>query len=217
MSIAEPDTRQFLSFKTNLEYARNLITAGNSLRGLQPGALDINDLYRAAWVQGVSAIDHWLHEELFRRVAEISANSTGGALPAQLRRFELPLSVIEDVRVGQQELADVVVAHVRAKWAYAPLHNPKRITEAYRLITDEDLWASAATKINAWHHHRTHYSAQSLKQQFSAIIQRRNLIAHYADLEDGHLKRRRPITDAEASDALNWIERIALAIAAVLG
>lgn len=58
MSIAQPDTRQFLSFTTNLAYARDLITAGNSLQGLQPGALDINDLYRAAWVQGVSAMDH---------------------------------------------------------------------------------------------------------------------------------------------------------------
>ncbi|MFE5663310.1 hypothetical protein ACFQ7W_05130 [Streptomyces niveus] len=217
MSIAQPDSRQFLSFTTNLAYARNLITAGNSLQGLQPGALDINDLYRAAWVQGVSAMDHWLHEELFRRVAEIAADSGSSELPAQLSRFELPLSVIEDVRTGDQDLGNIVVAAVRAKWAFAPLHNPKKITEAYRLVTDEDLWSKGAEQINEWHRHRTNYSAQSLKQQFSAIIQRRNLIAHYADLEDGDLKRRRPITEAETSDALNWLERVALAFAAVLG
>ncbi|MFE3737900.1 hypothetical protein [Streptomyces sp. NPDC059134] len=217
MSIAQPDTRQFRSFKTNLEYARSLIVAGNSLRGLQPGALDIGDLYRAAWVQGVSAMDHWLHEELFRRLAEIVANSTGDELPATLRRIEFPLSAVEDVRTGQANLPELVLAHVRAKWAYQPLHNTKKIAEAYRLVSDEDLWSEAAKKINAWHHHRTHYSAQSLKQQYSAIINRRNLIAHTADLEDGDLKRRRPISEAEATDALDWLERVALSFAAVLG
>jgi hypothetical protein len=46
---------------------------------------------------------------------------------------------------------------------------------------------------------------------------RRTRIAHDADLLDGDLKRRRPITDADVTDAVDWIERIALAIAMVLG
>ncbi|WP_327383253.1 MULTISPECIES: hypothetical protein [unclassified Streptomyces] len=49
------------------------------------------------------------------------------------------------------------------------------------------------------------------------ITDRRNKIAHDADLLDGDLKRRRPISDADVTDAIDWIERIALAIAKVLG
>jgi len=48
------------------------------------------------------------------------------------------------------------------------------------------------------------------------ITQRRNKIAHDADLIDGDLKQRRPINEADVNDAIDWIERIALAIAHVL-
>ena len=58
---------------------------------------------------------------------------------------------------------------------------------------------------------------QALKKRYMAITDRRNKIAHEADLADGRLHQRRSITDAEANDAIDWIERIALAIARVLG
>ncbi|MGW7364055.1 hypothetical protein ACWGI8_11645 [Streptomyces sp. NPDC054841] len=63
-------------------------------------------------------------------------------------------------------------------------------------------------------------NAQTLKQQYNSITDRRNRIAHDADLLDSDLKRRRPISDADVTDAIDWIERIeriALAIAKVLG
>ncbi|MEV3856300.1 hypothetical protein AB0J38_18490 [Streptomyces sp. NPDC050095] len=48
------------------------------------------------------------------------------------------------------------------------------------------------------------------------IANRRNKIAHEAGPEDGDLKQRRAIIDADVTDAIDWIERIALAIAKVL-
>ncbi|MGW7516970.1 hypothetical protein ACWGJ2_15400 [Streptomyces sp. NPDC054796] len=215
MPIAPPQTRQFQSFQTNLEYARKLIAAGESLQGLQPGALDITDLYRAAWVQAVSATDHWLHEELFRRVEELAADPEAD-LPAQLRRFELPLSVIEAVRREERTMADAVLHHVRAKWAFASLHNPRKIAEAYKLVSDIDLWQKVAVRMNGWNQNRTNFSSQTVRKRFSAVIERRNKIAHHADLEDGDLKQRRPITAADANEAVNWLERVVLAVAKVL-
>lgn len=215
MSIAVPQTRQFTAFTANISYARDLINAGQSLAGLQPGALDIGDLYRAAWVQAVSALDHWLHEELYVRVAALAAN-TGPGMPAQLKRFELPLSVIEEVRLGNLPIADAVVEHVKAKWYFAALQNPRKIAEALRLVTDEDVWGKTAAKLNEWNHGATNLDAARLKSRLSAIVERRNQIAHAADLEDGHLKRRHPIDGATTTDAVDWIERIAIAIATIL-
>ncbi|KAF4410971.1 hypothetical protein [Streptomyces lycii] len=216
MTIPRPETQQFQSFTTNLDYARKMINAGQSLHGLRPEALDVGDLYRAAWVQAVSAVDHWLHEELYRRVGEI-AEDAGAEKPAALENFELPLAYIEQVRRGEAELADKVVEHVKAKWAYIPMHNPSKIVEAYKLVPNgADLWGRAAQQINEWHRGRVSYNGRSLRAKFSEIVERRNKIAHYADLEDGDLGRRRPVTAADASDAVDWIERIALAIAKVL-
>jgi len=216
MPAAHPQTREFRAFLTNLEYARKMIVAGQSLAAFQSPVIDIADFYRAAWVQAVSAIDHWFHEELYRRVAELTAQNSPG-MPYQLTRFELPLAKVEEVRQGTTTLADAVSEHVKNKWGNAALQNPRKISEALKLVSEEDIWAKAAVHLNQWNHGRTSFTAQTLKQQYISITDRRNRIAHDADLVDGDLKQRRAITDADVSDAIDWIERIALAIATVLG
>ena len=215
MPIAPPQTRQFKSFEANIEYARQLIRAGESLQGLQPGALDITDLYRAAWVQAVGAADHWLHEELFRRVTELAADP-GAELPAKLQKFQLPLSVIEAVRREEQTMSEAVLHHVKTKWGHESFHSPRKIAEAYGLVTDIDLWDKVARRLNDWNQHRTTRSSQSVRKRFSNVIDRRNKIAHHADLEDGDLKQRRPLTAGEVNDAVDWLERVVLATAKVL-
>lgn len=215
-AAAHPQTREFRAFLTNLEYARKMVVAGRSLAAFQSPVIDIGDFYRAAWVQAVSAIDHWFHEELYRRVAELAAEDSP-RMPHQLTRFELPLVKVEEVRRGTTTLADAVSEHVKAKWGNAALQNPRKISEALKLVTEEDVWGKAAVQLNQWNHERTAYNAQSLKQQYISITDRRNRIAHDADLLDGDLKRRREISDADVTDAIDWVERIALAIATVLG
>jgi len=193
-----------------------MINTGRNLANFQSPIIDIGDFYRAAWVQAVSAIDHWFHEELYRRVAELTAGDSP-SMPYQLTKFELPLAKVEEVRRGDITLADAVSEHVKAKWGNAALQNPRKISEALRLVTEENIWDKAAVQINEWNRGRTSMTGQTLKQQYISITDRRNRIAHDADLEDGHLKQRRAISDADATDAVDWIERIALAIAKVLG
>ncbi|MBM0231451.1 hypothetical protein JNW91_05990 [Micromonospora sp. STR1_7] len=200
----------------NIEYARKMVIAGRSLAAFQSPILDVGDFYRAAWVQAVSAIDHWFHEELYRRVADLAGQNSPN-MPYQLTRFELPLEKVEEIRQGTTTLAGAVSDHVRAKWANASLQNPRKISEALKLVTEENIWAKAAAQINEWNHGRTAMTEQTLKKQYTAITERRNKIAHEADLLDGDLKQRRGITDADATDAIDWVERIALAIARILG
>lgn len=54
--------------------------------GISPKS--VQRFYRAAWAQAVSAIDHWFHEELYRRVAELAGKDSPG-MPYQLTSFEL--------------------------------------------------------------------------------------------------------------------------------
>jgi hypothetical protein len=138
-------------------------------------------------------------------------------MPHQLTRFELPLAKVEEIRRGTTTLADAVSEHVKIKWSNAALQNPRKISEALRLVTEEDVWGKAAVQLNEWHHGRTSMTGQDLKSRYGLITDRRNKIAHEADLLDGDLEHRRPISDAEVTDAIDWIERIALAIAMVLG
>ena len=60
-------TAAFGELCDNLDYARNLVRGGRYLERLKVGAFDVADLYRAAWAQAVSALDHWIHRELYDR------------------------------------------------------------------------------------------------------------------------------------------------------
>ncbi|MGB3442234.1 MAG: hypothetical protein WBA97_26100 [Actinophytocola sp.] len=63
----ESSTTAFQDLSGNLEYARYLVRGGRHLDRLQVRTFDVADLYRAAWVQAVSALDHWVHRELYDR------------------------------------------------------------------------------------------------------------------------------------------------------
>ena len=201
---------------TNLSYARRMVKTGGMLTPFRSPTIDIDDFYRAAWVQAVAAIDHWLHEEVLRRVAELTVED-GPDMPPQLRRYELPLHRVEAVRRGEVTLSDAVVEHLREKLAVQALQHPGKISEVLRLVTEKKVWCEAAGCINQhFFQGRTTFNEKKLRSRYLEITQRRNRIAHDADLVDGDLKQRRAIDEAEVTDAIDWIERIALAIAHVL-
>ncbi|MFX0581339.1 hypothetical protein [Nocardia nepalensis] len=215
MSIPRPKTRLFDAFTTNINYARGLVKAGQSLADLEVTSFDTGDLYRAAWVQAVSALDHWLHEEIFARVAEL-ADNTGPGMPTALRNVQLPLSVVEQVRLDNLRLRDAVVDQVKGKWATQSLQNPKEISSALKLVCDDDVWSLVARQMNSWNNYAPPtWSRDAVSKRLSAVNRRRNEIAHAADL-DPTTGRRRPISYQDATDAVAWIDSIALAIAMVL-
>jgi hypothetical protein len=49
-------TAEFKKFERNLEFARRLVGSGRRLEELEVGSFEVADLYRAAWVQAVSAL-----------------------------------------------------------------------------------------------------------------------------------------------------------------
>ncbi|MBZ6285742.1 hypothetical protein ACFUMJ_18130 [Streptomyces olivaceus] len=216
MAVSAPQTRQFEAFQTNLSYARRMVKTGGMLTPFRSPTIDIDDFYRAAWVQAVAAIDHWLHEEVLRRVAELTARDSP-EMPPQLRRYELPLHRVEAVRRGEVDLSEAVVEHLREKLAVQALQHPGKISEVLKLVTERKVWYEAAGCINEhFFQGRTTFNEKTLRSRYLEITQRRNRIAHDADLVDGDLKQRRSIDANEVTDAIDWIERIALAIAHVL-
>lgn len=138
-------------------------------------------------------------------------------MPPQLRRYELPLHRVEAVRRGEADLSEAVVEHLREKLAVQALQHPGKISEVLKLVTERKVWYEAAGCINEhFFQGRTTFNEKTLRSRYLEITQRRNRIAHDADLVDGDLKQRRSIDANEVTDAIDWIERIALAIAHVL-
>lgn len=114
-------------------------------------------------------------------------------------------------------MPEAVVEHLRDKLAGQSLQHPGKISEVLKLVTDKKVWYMAAGWINkSFFQGRTTLNEKTLRSRYLEITQRRNEIVHDADLIDGDLKQRRPIDEAGVTDAIDWIERIALAIAHVL-
>jgi hypothetical protein len=97
----------FTNLKRNLNYARNLATAGHHLTQLQVGAFEVPDVFRAAWVQGVAALDYWVRQEVRARMLWL-AQRPGEPRPRKFVSFEIPLGEIENILQSRSSLADVI-------------------------------------------------------------------------------------------------------------
>ncbi|MBS2550366.1 hypothetical protein KGQ19_26195 [Catenulispora sp. NL8] len=212
-----PATEEFAAFTRNLDYARRIVDTGLALSQLPMAKPDANDdLYRAAWVQGVSALDHWLHEELYRRIAAI-ADDQYADRTRWFRELPLPVGALEDVHFGKLPLPQAVQAAATAKLEFVTLLKPDRIKEALRLVTDVVLWERVADVFNAWGLPAGRHDSKGVQDRLKSVDERRNRIAHRTDLIDGSLTERTGITAQDVTEAIDFINHLGLAITQVLG
>jgi len=98
---------------------------------------------------------------------------------------------------------------VRERLGYESFQQPDKIANAIRLISDKKLWDEVATKLGR--------SARDVKQQLSAIVDRRNKIAHEADIDPTFgIGSRWYIDEILVNDAVDFIEQLVEGIHQVL-
>lgn len=208
-------TAAFQELTDNLEYARDLVRGGQLLERLQVRAFDVADLYRAAWVQAVSALDQWVHRELYDRALGLALNIEEPR-PPRFFALRVPMQLFEDVHHHSKDFPQAFAAHLRAHFGYLSFQAPDKIKEALAYVTDVPLWPAVA-KYLADNGNSELTSQVAVVACLKSIVDRRNKIAHEADRdpEDGTL--RLSISAGEVSRTVDQIEQIASAIATVLG
>jgi uncharacterized protein DUF4268 len=211
----ESSTTAFQELSGNLEYARDLVRGGRHLERLQVRAFDVADLYRAAWVQAVSALDHWVHRELYDRALGLAVN-VGAPRPPRFFALQIPMRLFEDVHHHSKTLPQAFAAHLRAHFGYQSFQAPDKIKQALAHVSDVSLWPSVATYL-ADNGDGELTSQDSVVACLKDIVHRRNKIAHEADRDPDDGTKRLSISADEVSRTVDQIEQIASAIAAVLG
>jgi hypothetical protein len=212
---AEPvqSTPAFEELRQNLEYARGLIKGGRLLERLQVSAFDVSDLYRAAWVQAVSALDHWVHHEVYDRAVALAVQVSADR-PAGFRQIGIPMALFEDVHHHQKTLGAAFREHLRGQYGHLSYQHPDKIKQAFQLVTDLPLWPEVAKQLSVG---ASPMTVQDVKSELLQVVLRRHKIAHEADRDPTGPKGRVPITDGAAIAAIDLIERLAGAIREVLG
>jgi hypothetical protein len=207
-------TGSFVEFQSNLDYARNLVKGGLHLERLQVGAFDVADLYRAAWVQAVSALDHWVHRELYVRALGFALD-VSAPRPPKFLKLRIPLSLFEDIQHHSQDLRTVFAGYLRDQFGWQSFQAPDKIKEALSHVSEVQLWPSVAEWFSAQTDRA--FSAGQVQDTLKQIVERRNRIAHEADRDPAQTDTKQTITADDASEAIAAIDRLATAIIHVIG
>ncbi|MBP2338804.1 hypothetical protein JOF41_004982 [Saccharothrix coeruleofusca] len=194
--------------RQNLDYARSLVRGGRYLQRLQVGAFDVEDLYRAAWVQAVSALDHWVHRELYDRATALALRPAAQR-PAKYLRIEVPMGLLESVLHGSASMEEVFRSHLRSQFGHLSFQHPSKIKDALSFVSDVSLWPAVGKQLGTDH--------KAVQDRLVSIVKRRNRIAHETDRDHRAGGVRVPITDAEVTEVIDWLESLGGAILAVIG
>lgn len=188
-------------FASNIAYVRNLLALARSLDAATTMAVDVGDIQRAAVVMAVSAMDHYVHEKARQGMQEV-LDGTRPRTPA-FEKFPVSIAVLLEARTdpGDDSWLD---GAVRAQHGHRPFLRTDDIADALRLISEVRLWECVGMELGE--------SAGAVKAHVQAVVDRRNKIAHEADLNPTQPGQRWWITDPLASDAVDYVVAVVEAI-----
>ncbi|OLF17260.1 hypothetical protein BU204_12800 [Actinophytocola xanthii] len=202
--------------RANLSYARSLATAGNTLGTLKPQSFDVNDVFRAAWVQAVAGLDHWVRQELRARLRAL-AEQVGGRKPRRFAELEISLDQVQRVLRDEMSFADAVDEYVTKARGHLAYQQPDRIRDAFSLVTDTaNFWNRVATVLRERTDEDKPADGKEVQARLADIVHRRNKIAHEYDEVPNEPGRKRDIDGAAVMRVIDWIDQLCGAILVVV-
>ena len=195
-------------FEENFSRIRDLDNVTKSFSKLTTSAIDISDILRAEIVLTVSALDHFVHELVRLAMLEI-AGGTRSPTDA-FDRFSIS---IKDVKIGANTHPSLTWFDnlVREKHLWLSFQHPDKIADALRLITNQPLWDSVATQINK-RRTKNRVTAKDIKTTLRLIVDRRNKIAHEADMDPTAPGTRWAIAHLDVVHTMKFVKTIARAM-----
>ncbi|MGI0486609.1 HEPN domain-containing protein [Pantanalinema rosaneae CENA516] len=143
----------------------------------------------------------WLENEI--------QQSQGFSFLQQSYTISALLPIISNSILDRLNGASWLEDEIRERLGYQSFQQPDKIADAIRLISDKKLWDEVAIKLGR--------SAKDVKQQLSAIVDRRNKIAHEADINPTFgIGSRWYIDETLVNDAVDFIQQVVESIHQVL-
>lgn len=187
------------SFKECIERARHLGGLFSALSRLVTPVVDSSDLLRAQIVLAVSALDYFVHElTLYGMVDTFEGNRP--ATDAFLK-YKVSGSVYL-APPGQAVMA--FTNDIKERHSFLSFQQPDKIADAVRTFHPQPLWRGVAARLGS--------DETQIKDQLRLIVERRNKIAHEADIDPSFPGARWPISLQDTLESITFIESIGQAI-----
>jgi len=193
------------AFRTNILRVRNLGGLYKALLSLTTPVVDVSDMLRAQLVLGVSALDHYVHELTISGMLEVF-DGKRTSTPSFLN-FRVSMNSV----LGGFVVSGTSVwfeSEIRERHSFLTFQQPDRIADAVRLFSDVKLWHEVSAKLSM--------TEQEMKERLKLIVERRNKIAHEADMDPSYPGSRWPISEASVNTSLDFIANLCQAIHATV-
>lgn len=184
------------TFRESVSRVEHLGGLYRALSGLTTAAVDASDLLRAQVVLAVSAFDFYIHEvTVFGMVAVFE-----GRRPPTQAFLKYRVSV-GAVSVGMSaHSSSWFEAEIREQHSFQSFQQPDKVADAIRLFSDVKLWQEIASMMAR--------TEKDVKDQLKLIVDRRNKIAHEADLDPSYPGTRWPIKASDVEQSLQFLRTL---------
>lgn len=194
-------------FRANLARVRNFGSIVEELLAQTTSVDDLTDVLRAELVLAVSALDHYIHEVV--RIGMLESYRGSRPRTSQFRRFQVSLgSALDAVSVADALNDNWINEEIRSRHGFRSFQTPDHIAAAIRLISGVILWSEVAVRMRT--------SPEEIRETLIGIVDRRNKIAHEADMSPLLSQGRTPIDREMVTEAVDFLERVAETIHTVI-
>jgi hypothetical protein len=188
-------------FRINIARTRELSYTVNTINQITTSVVDLSDFLRAEIVLAVSSLDFFIHEYVRIEMLQICRGNRTGT--DTYYKFPIPLKSVHLVKdtVSDEQWLDEVV---RDKHSWLSFQEPDKIADAIRLISTVKLWDEVAREVGK--------TTADVKAYMKVIADRRNKIAHEADMDQINPGLRWPIDEKTVKEVVDFIEKVVEAI-----
>ena len=199
--------------RTNLVRVRNLGSIVDALDSQTTAVLDLSDILRAELVLAVSALDQFVHEVV--RLGMLDAYEGRRLRTNAFLRFQVSLEGAQVSLEGAQVSLEGALRgidsnnagnsywlddQIRTRNAYRSFQSPDNIADAVRLVSEVQLWNEVAKRMGT--------PSDEVRNRLRLIVDRRNQIAHEADVNPSPYEELWPIDRQIVTESVDFIERV---------
>lgn len=189
----------FSQFSTNIEEVRKTHLISTSLNMPTSSIVDTSSILRSCIVLSVSAIDHLIHELTIIGMREIF----DGIRPLTAKYNNHNVSLCFMYAITSNPPLITFDSEIRRSIGWQTFQRPDKIKDAIALFNTIQLWQQIALAMGE--------TEINIKNQLNLIIDRRNMIAHEADIEPV-FKTKRTISDTDVTTTIDFIEKLGTTI-----
>ena len=188
-------------FTTNISRSRDLRALVITVKAATGDVLDLTDVLRASIVSAVSAFDTFIHEITRIGMVDIflgrrPKTDAFGRFPISMDNVLLVVATPGHTKWLEEE--------IRRQHSWLSFQQPDKVADAIRLFCGKELWKEVGDRLGI--------DPKSAKNQLALIVDRRNKIAHEADMDPTSPGSRWPIDEVVVQEAIDTLELIGNAI-----